>query len=236
MSKTPDVFITGRSFQEDEVKGKVVVVIDVLRAASTIVTALNNGARGIIPVADMGSAGQIAQNLDPSGYLLCGEKDGKPIEDFHLGNSPEAYTGERVKDKTLILYTTNGTPTLVRCSGAKELIIGSFLNAAAVAEHLKSKKAEDIIFVCSGWKSRLSFEDTLCAGYMLRLLNGNSLPGDAPDGARLAFALYDRFGGSVAGSVSTSNHAERLKSLLQHRHPPGSAGSVRRHHYAQQLM
>lgn len=212
MKITPDVFITGRSFLEDEVKGKTVVVIDVLRASSTIITAIQNGARGIIAVEDMGSAGRIAQNLDQSSYLLCGEKDGEKIEDYHLGNSPAEYEKEVVNGKTLILVSTNGTPTLVRCAGAKEVIIGSFLNAKAVTDYLRTVENE-IIFVCSGWKSRLSFEDTLCAGYMLQQLVGTLLPDSSPDGACVAFALYQQFGGDVAGSVKNSNHAERLRKI-----------------------
>lgn len=212
MKLTPDVFITGRSFLEDEVKGKTVIVIDVLRAASTIITALQNGSKGIIAVEDMGTAGRIAQNLDSSSYLLCGEKDGEKIEDYHLGNSPVEYEESVVKGKTLIFSSTNGTPTLVRCSGAKEVIIGSFLNAKAVTDYLRTIDNE-IIIVCSGWKSRLSFEDTLCAGYMLHQLVGTVLPVSSPDGASVAFALYQQFGSDITDSVKNSNHAERLRKL-----------------------
>lgn len=212
MQFIPDVFITGRSFQEEEVKGKTVVVIDILRAASTMVTALHNGARGIIAVEDMGAAGQIARNLDSRSYLLCGEKDAKPVDGYHLGNSPAEYSREVVEDKTLIFISTNGAPALVKSTGAKELIIGSFLNADAVVERLK-KSENPVIFVCAGWKSRLSFEDTLCAGYFLyRLLDG-VLPDQSPDGACIAFALYEAFGKNITESVLNSNHAKRLRDL-----------------------
>ncbi|AXJ00593.1 2-phosphosulfolactate phosphatase [Cyclonatronum proteinivorum] len=212
MRNTPDVFATGRAFSEDEVKGKTVVVIDVLRASSTIVTALHNGARGVIAVEDMGDATRIAQNLDSSSYLLCGEQGGVKIEGFHLGNSPFEYEADVVKGRTLIFNSTNGTPTLVRCSGAKEVIIGSFLNAGAVVERLRETTRE-ILIVCSGWKSRLSFEDMLCAGYLLHTFIGADLPDDAPDGAQLADALYKQYGGNLVASVERSNHGKRLAGL-----------------------
>lgn len=212
MSQTPDVFATGRSFNEDEVKGKTVVVIDVLRASSTIVTALSNGARGVIAVEDMGDATRIAQNLDSSSYLLCGEQGGEKIEGFHLGNSPAEYAPEVVKGRTLIFNSTNGSPTLVRCSGAKEVIIGCFLNAGAVIDRLRETERE-VLIVCAGWKSRLSFEDMLCAGYLLQQLIGADLPDDAPDGAQLASALYKQYGKKLVKSVERSNHGKRLAAL-----------------------
>lgn len=212
MQITPDVFATGRSFSEDEVKGKTVVVIDVLRASSTLVTALSHGARGVIAVEDMGDATRIAQNLDASSYLLCGEQGGVKIEGFHLGNSPSEYTEEVVKGRTLIFNSTNGSPTLVRCSGAKEVIIGCFLNAGAVVERLKQTERE-VLIVCSGWKSRLSFEDMLCAGYLLHKLIGATMPDEAPDGAQLAAALYKQYGKKVVSSVERSNHGKRLALL-----------------------
>lgn len=211
----PDVFITGRSFQEDEVKGNIVVVIDVLRASSTMTVALHQGAKGIIAVPDMGAASMMAAKLDPRSFLLCGERDGRKIEGYHLGNSPREYieAGGKLKNKTLIFNSTNGAPTLARCAAAQEVLIGCFLNAAAVLRYLKTRPADQIIFVCSGWKSRLSLEDTLCAGYLLNSLLEGRRPANAPDGAQVALALYDRYQNDIPTAISESNHAERLRKL-----------------------
>ncbi len=207
-----DVYSTAWSFQEEETRGKTVVIIDVLRASSTIVTALANGAKGIIPVEDMGKAGTIAQQLDAKTYLLCGERDGKKIEGYALGNSPLDYTRETVEGKTLILTTTNGTVAISRSLGAEEVLIGSFLNASAVAEAVKAS-ANDVMFVCAGWKSRLSMEDLLCAGLIIDLVHGGAPGGDAPDGATIAHGLYIKFTHSLKKTIRATNHSMRLKEL-----------------------
>ena len=207
-----DVYSTAWSFQEEETRGKTVVVIDVLRASSTIVTALANGAKGIIPVEDMGKAGTIAQHLDAKTYLLCGERDGKKIEGYALGNSPLEYTRETVEGKTLILTTTNGTVAISRSLGAEEVLIGSFLNASAVAEAVKAS-GNDVMFVCAGWKSRLSMEDLLCAGLIIDLVHSGAPGGDAPDGATIAHGLYTKFERSLKKTIRATNHAMRLKEL-----------------------
>lgn len=212
MLQTPDVYYTGKSFSEDEVRDKIVVVIDVLRAGSTIVTALKNGAKGIIAVADMSDASRIAQNLDSSSYLLCGEREGLKIDGYHLGNSPFDYLPETVEKKTLILNTTNGTKAIDRCGSADRVFIGTFLNISALTDVLK-KADKPVTLICSGWKNRLSFEDLLCAGMILHLLCDGTLPDDAPDGARVAFALFETYGSNIKNAVKSSNHAHRLIDL-----------------------
>lgn len=212
MTNRIDVYTNSLSLTEDDVRGKTVVVIDVLRASSVIVTALANGARGVIPVEDMGAAGKIAQNLDPSGYLLCGERDGAQIEGYDLGNSPKEYTAEAVSGKTLILTTTNGTRAISRCAHASELYIAGFLNIRAVYRKLSAIQGE-VLVVCAGWKGRLSLEDVLCAGQLIHMLYKGRLPKSAKDGARVAKALYDQYGKTIAETISHSNHALRLKQL-----------------------
>lgn len=212
MKQKTDVYISGNSFTEDEVKNKTVIVIDVLRAGSSILTALNNGAKGIIPVSDMAEASDMAQNLDSASYLLCGEKNGIKIDGYHLGNSPFEYEEKIVKGKTLIMKTTNGTKAIDRCSGAERVLIGSFLNLSKVADEVSSDENE-LVIICSGWKQRLSLEDMLCAGAILHRLNGNKIPADAPDGAKVAYSLYEKYASSILSAIRRSNHAARLVSL-----------------------
>ncbi len=211
--KTLDVFYSLHSFQEEELRNKTVVIIDVLRASSSIVTALNNGAKAIIPVADMGEASKIAQNVDSENYLLCGEKDGVKIEGYDLGNSPVEFTKEIVGGKTLIFNTTNGTKAIKKASGSQNIYVAAFLNVSAIVKALKTQK-KDIVLLCAGWKGRLAFEDVLLAGNIIHLLGDGTLPEDSRDGAKVAYGLYEKYGSDITSVVHQTNHASRLKEII----------------------
>lgn len=211
--KKLDVFYSLHSFQEDELRDKTVVIIDVLRASSTIVTAFMSGAKAIIPVGDMGEASKISQNVDSDNYLLCGEKDGEKIEGYDLGNSPLEYTKEVVEGKNLIFNTTNGTKAIKKSLGSSQILIASFLNVGAIVEELKSQDNE-IVLVCAGWKGRLAFEDMLLAGNIIYLMSDGNLPNDSRDGAKVAFGLYDKYGEDISTVIHQSNHAMRLKDII----------------------
>jgi 2-phosphosulfolactate phosphatase len=213
MTKKLDVFPSAHSFHEDDVHEKVVVMIDVLRASSTIVTALGNGAKGVIPAADMETATKIAQNLDPSNYLLSGEKNGIKIESFNLGNSPLEHSAEAVKGKTIILNTTNGTKAIKRASKAKKILVGSFLNLAATVNYLE-QTGDEAVLVCAGWRGHLSFEDLLCAGNIIYEITAGQLPVNAPDGAKIAFGLFEKFGDDLEKAIKSSDYAERLREIV----------------------
>lgn len=209
-----EVFASAYSFQEEELRGKTVVAIDVLRASSTIVAALYNGAKGVIPAEDMGAAGKMAQSLDSPNFLLCGEKNGRKIEGYDLGNSPYEYSPDVVKGKTIIFNTTNGTKAIRRSTIADKILIGSFLNLNRIIEALKNNEGE-IVLVCAGWKGRISLEDLLCAGNIIYELTEGDLSNDARDGAKVAFGLFEKFGADIEGVLRTSNHAQRLKHITE---------------------
>ncbi|PWN07928.1 2-phosphosulfolactate phosphatase [Rhodohalobacter mucosus] len=213
-ARSIDVFFSAQSFQENDLRNKTVVVIDVLRATSTMVTALMNGARGVIPVGDMGEASKISQNLDSENHLLCGEKDGVKIEGYDLGNSPLEYTREHVEGKTLIFNTTNGTKAVKKSMGASNVMIGAFLNLTAVSRYLESSQ-NDVILLCAGWKGRLALEDTLLAGAIIYKLYGGSLPDTAPDGAKVAFGLFEKYRDDIESVILQSNHAVRLADIVE---------------------
>lgn len=208
-----DVFFSAQAFRESDVRGKTVVVIDVLRASSTIITALENGAKGIIPVGDMAAASKMSKSLNSSGYLMAGEKDGIKIEGYDLGNSPLEFTPETVEDKTVILNTTNGTKAVKRSSLANSVLIGSFLNIKAIIDHLEQID-EEAVLICAGWRGRLSIEDLLCAGNIVHEITSGKLSPEAPDGARVAFGLYDKFGDDIEQVIKKSDYAERLQDIV----------------------
>lgn len=213
MIETLDVFSSAHSFQEEDVRDKTVVMVDVLRASSTMVTALGNGAKGVIAVEDMDDASKISHNLDSKSFLLSGEKDGITIQGYDLGNSPLEHTEEAVKGKTIILNTTNGTKAIRRCHLAGKIVIGSFLNLDTTVDYLKQLD-EEIVLVCAGWRGRLSLEDLLCAGNIIYELCSGQLPADARDGAKVALGLYEKFGDDIENNIKASNYAVRLKDIV----------------------
>jgi 2-phosphosulfolactate phosphatase len=145
-----------------DVTNTVVVVIDVLRATSTIATALYNGAREIIPVDSVARCIQLGKELD---CVTAGERDGQIAPGLQYGNSSFEYPREFIAGKTLVLTTTNGTKLLhmALAKGATEIITGSFLNLSAVCDHLIQLK-KNVILGCAAWKDRVNMEDTLFAG------------------------------------------------------------------------
>lgn len=208
-----DVYFSVQAFTEENLRGKTAVIIDILRATSSIVTAIHNGAKKIIPVEDMSDAVKIARTMDANDYLLCGEKDGVKIEGYHLGNSPQEYTREAIADQTLIFNTTNGTKAIKKAALANRIYIGAFLNQQAVIDALKEHD-DEVVLICSGWRGRVSLEDTLFAGSLLYQLFDKKLPESTKDGAKMAFSLYEKFGSQLEETIQKSDHAYRLKNLV----------------------
>ncbi len=151
------------------------VVFDVLRATSTIVTALHNEAKAVIPVAEISEA--LAIRKKQPGVLLGGERDGVKIRaaqsggvDFDLGNSPREYTPETVRSKTIVSTTTNGTRALRACAGAQTVLAASFLNLTVTAQFIRQLQPKQILLVCAGTRENLADEDVLAAGALCEML------------------------------------------------------------------
>jgi len=196
-----------------ELAGKLVVMIDVLRASSTIVTALANGCRGFIPILSPDQAWKKAQQFEKESVLLGGEREGIKIEGFDLGNSPREYKREVVKDKTIIFSTTNGVKTLEMVKDAYRIIIGSFLNLQAVCDYCTNYQG-DILIICAGKEGKFSLEDTACAGMII-----NSLKDVFPvvcqevDANLTVRALYEKFGNNILEILRKSQHGRYLESI-----------------------
>jgi 2-phosphosulfolactate phosphatase len=189
------------------------VVLDVLRASSTITVALNNGAREVIPVASIESAVKISGSLFGEVTLRGGERNGKTIEGFNLGNSPLEYSEAAVKGKSIIYCTTNGSVAMAKSRYARALIIGSFLNLTTVVDFIREEN-KDFLFICAGRINTLGFfslEDAVCAGMMIqKLMKIESLELNLSDSAKAAHALYKSFGRSILKMLKTSEHGKFL--------------------------
>jgi len=193
-------------------RGDLIIVIDVLRCSSTIVTALYNGARAIIPAKTLSEARKLrAKNPE---YLLAGERGGLRPPDFDLGNSPLEYVREKVFGKTIILTTTSGTLALINSRGAKWVLVGSFLNARAVAEKAFSIACEEevgISIIQAGTEGRFSLEDFICSGAILSRLPDESVGfSDSAQAALLAFRYAKN---DLYANLMRSNHSKKLIKL-----------------------
>jgi 2-phosphosulfolactate phosphatase len=215
-----DVYFSALGVPEGGLTGKVVVVVDVFRACSTIATALANGARAVVPVGDMDEASRMADALDPDTTVLGGERGGKQIEGYDAGNSPLEYTPEAVAGKTVVLNTSNGTVAFARARGAGAAVAGCFLNAGRVVDFLRASLADTPadapargVIVCSGWLGDVGLEDVLCAGLFLDRLWGGRPPGAVSDGAHIALSQYQRDHSRLTKALAGSNHARRLIGL-----------------------
>ncbi len=177
-----------------DLSNSVVVIIDVLRATSTIATALYNGAQCVIPVASVPRCIEIGQE---TGGITAGERDGRVAEGLTYGNSPFEYPRDFVEHKILVLTTTNGTKLLHMAldNGAPEIITGSFPNLSAVCDYLVSS-GRDVLLGCSAWKDRVNLEDTLFAGAVVNRIKSHF--NVHCDASKMAEGLYleageDRF-------------------------------------------
>lgn len=146
----------------DDLIGKTAVVIDVLRATSTIITAIHQGCSGVVPVETVYQAKERKKGDE----LLGGERNGRQIPGFDLGNSPFEYMTEQVRDKTVIMTTTNGTRAIQKSAKASSVIAAGMINARSAARSALSLK-RDIVIVCAGTKDKFSLEDGLCAGLVI---------------------------------------------------------------------
>lgn len=195
---------------------RTVVVIDVLRATSTILEALVNGARDVLPSESIEQAVRKAQELGREQVILCGERDVERVEGFDLGNSPLEYVPDRVSGKTLVLTTTNGTRAiLLGAAGGARCLIGSFLNATATAERLASVDT-DVLILCAGREGRFALEDAVCAGVIARAFEqrvGKGTTFELNDGARAAMLLAGRFGRRLPGFLARTAAGRRLVEL-----------------------
>lgn len=193
-------------FKQDD---NIVVVIDVLRATSAMVTAFHTGVDRIIPVASVEEAREYKKN----GFLVAAERDGMIVDGFELGNSPFCYMGREIKNKTIVITTTNGTKAIKAASQhAGKVIVGAFINHAAVVDYVaKSKK--NLLLLCAGWKDKFNLEDTLFAGAVAqRLIEQHNYYTEC-DSAISSMHLYDSAKANIYKFLENSSHRKRLAKM-----------------------
>lgn len=194
-----------------EVKGKTVVIIDILRATSSICVAFKNRVERILPVSTV----EEALSYKAFGFIAAAERNAIKAEGADLGNSPFEFENTQLAGKSIAFTTTNGTKAINYCKkyDVKKILIGSFLNIDVLCSKLADDE-NDVILLCSGWKDKINTEDTLFAGAVVEKLA--SVSNIESDGCQLAHSLYQLNKNNLSGLVYQSNHAKRFKLKYGH--------------------
>ena len=188
-------------------EGHAAIVVDVLRATTTVVTACAAGCVRVIPVADPCAARERAQDFSPDEIVLAGERGGEPIAGFHLGNSPLEFTADRVRGKTILLTTTNGTAAMLTAGSASEAAVAALTNVSAAADWALAR-GRDLVVLCSGDDGAFSIEDTVCAGLLVSRLAATGA--DLSQGAVAALGLGRHYAARLGDLRQASRWARRL--------------------------
>jgi 2-phosphosulfolactate phosphatase len=208
-----ELYLTPISFTKANLADKAVVVIDVLRCCTSISAALANGARGVIPTDGPGQAGEMWSKLGADLAILAGERDCNKIDNFQLGNSPSEFVKDVVKDKLIVMTTSNATPVFGKTQGAAAVFASGLVNASSIAEALAAEEKQ-VAIVCAGSGGSFAIEDTLCGGMLIDLLLSKyGWEEDLNDGGSLALLLYRSYHDSIRSTIERGEHGRHLQSL-----------------------
>ncbi len=206
-----------RALRERDLRATVCVVFDVLRATSSFITALANGAAAVVPVEEISEALELRRQRPE--VLLAGERNGLRIGaeltggvEFEFGNSPREYVPEKVSGKTIVSTTTNGTRALRACAGARQVLVGSFLNLGATARRVQALQPEALLLICSGTFEDCALEDVIAAGAFCERL-GRSHAAPETDSAHIVRTQYLAAHHDLPGAMQHSRNARRLLSV-----------------------
>ena len=201
-----EVCLTPALWYQHDPTDKNVVLIDIIRATSTIASAIHHGVKKMIPVQTVEEANTYLQK----GYLVAGERDGVKIPHFHFGNSPFEFMGDEVKGKEIIHTTTNGTRCVLMSKGAKNIVAGSFVNQEAIFDWIRKEKRNTILF-CAGWKDHYVMDDALFAGAVVReLAEEYRIIDDSTLSTKL---LYRYVRENMLRTIKQATHFKRLARL-----------------------
>jgi 2-phosphosulfolactate phosphatase len=194
------------------VAGKVVAMIDVLRASTSIAAALANGARAVLPFDSAEEVITRAKAFDRKEIVLAGERKMMPIAGFDLGNSPMEFTPETVEGRTVLMTTTNGTAAVTSAQGARDIFIASYVNFTAVATLLRTavRAGTDVVLLCAGRERAFALEDAACAGRYVRHLQRGHASLELNDAAQAAMLIERRYGDHIDRVFADAEHGRAL--------------------------
>jgi 2-phosphosulfolactate phosphatase len=207
-----DVVFGAQELTPQDVQGRVVAVIDVLRASTTIAVALANGARAVIPFESSEEAIMRSKQMERGAFRLAGERRMLKMEGFDLGNSPLEHTAEAVDGKTILLTTTNGTKALLALQGARDVVVASYVNLTGVSAMLRAALGggADITLVCAGQDRQFALEDAACAGRYVYHISQRLPEVDLNDAALAASQIDRMYGDDLMGLFDTAAHGRAL--------------------------
>ena len=208
-----DVFFGVVGLAPADFNGRVVAVIDVLRASTSIAAAMANGAKAVIPLESSEDVITRSKTFERGAVKMAGERKMRPIAGFDLGNSPSEFTREAVEGKTVLMATTNGTIAVSAVQGARDVVIASYVNFSAVLSMLRAalRGGADIAIVCAGREKQFSIEDAACAGRYVHHVSKRLAKVDMNDAA-IACTLVDRkFGENLVRLFNASEHGRALR-------------------------
>jgi 2-phosphosulfolactate phosphatase len=207
-----DVFFGPQEVTPADVANRVVAVVDVLRASTSIAIALDNGARAVIPLASSEDVISRSKSLERSEVRLAGERKSQQIAGFDVGNSPRDFTREVVEGKTILMTTTNGTNAILTVQGARDVVIASYVNFSAVLSMLRAalRGGTDVAILCAGQEKRFALEDAACAGLYVQHITAKQTKAEINDAAQAAMLIDKKFGSNLKRLLRMSAHGAAL--------------------------
>ena len=202
-----DVAVTPEALNAESLPASTVLVVDVLRASTTIISALASGCVAVVPVSDADEARRRAAATP--GALIAGERRGEPLQGFDLGNSPLEFSPARVGGRTVIFTTSNGTRALVAVRAAAAVGVAAFVNASAAAAWAVAQ-GRDVVVACAGERGAVSLEDHVCAGLLVECALAGEPAASTTPAAAGARALARRYGKDVSRLATDSGWARHL--------------------------
>ncbi len=209
-----DVFFTPNEVKPGDTVGRLVAIVDILRASTTVATALGNGAKTVIPLLGPDDVIFRSKEFARSEIRLAGEQKMLPIAGFDLGNSPQSFTREAVEGKTILITTTNGTRALLGVQGARDIVIASYVNFTAVLAMMKvaASSNTDIAIICGGEEGSFTLEDAACAGRYVRAIPKRADPVVVNDAASASVLIERKYGDNIGKIFKESTHGQALQA------------------------
>jgi len=208
--KTISTCISPQLLPLHTLENKVAIVVDILRATSSMITAFAYDVASITPVPTLADC----RMLKEQGFVTAGERGGHKVDGFDLGNSPFEFMDHQLNGKDLAFTTTNGSQAILSVVNASNVLLGSFLNLSATADFLRHQN-ESVLILCAGWKGKFNIEDTLYAGALAGLLQDDFAYED--DATLAAASLYEQASSDLLAYLKKGSHAQRLEGFENHR-------------------